>query len=120
MKKLLYVGHAYHKKTKSVGFLQELFESRYEVHYFADDPQSPARFEELAKLPVKEFDLLVVFQIMPSIKEIKQFVSFKQGIFFPMYDYYFGCTPLSHPIWNEYKDFMIINFAEAAHKDMVK
>lgn len=120
MKKLLYVGHAYHKKTKSVGFLQELLESRYEVHYFADDPQSPARFEELAKLPVKEFDILVVFQIMPSIKEIKQHVSFKQGIFFPMYDYYHGCTPLSNPIWNEYKDFLIINFAQAAHKDLVK
>jgi hypothetical protein len=118
MKKLLYVGHAYHKKTKSVGFLQDLLEGEYEVHYFADDPRSPAGVSALESLPVKEFDVLVVFQIMPSISEIRRFVSFKKGVFFPMYDFYYACTPLCDPIWNEYKDFTIINFSKKLHQDL--
>ena len=60
MKKLLYFGHAYHKKTRSVGFLQDLLESRYEVHYFASDPTMPDDLSAMAELPVKEFDVLVV------------------------------------------------------------
>ena len=118
MKKLLYVGHAYHQKTKSVRFLLDLLENEYEVHYFAADPLQPAHLEELANIPVKEFDVLVVFQIMPSINEIRRFVTFKKGIFFPMYDFYYGSTPLSNPIWNEYKDFTIINFSKTLHNDL--
>lgn len=120
MKKVLYVGHVYHKKTKSAGFVQELLKEKYELYYFYDDPQSAARFEELAELPVREFDMVVMWQVMPSVKEMKKYISFKTGIFFPMYDYYAGCTPLSNPIWNEYRNFTIINFSRAMYRDLRK
>ena len=31
MKKLLYIGHAYHNKTKSTQFLKEMFAQKYEI-----------------------------------------------------------------------------------------
>ncbi len=116
MKKLLYIGHSYHNKTKSTQFLQKLFATKYEIVKFNFDPYKDTN-EKFQELNNQEFDVVVLFQIMPSINKLKEQVNFKHLAFFPMYD---GAPPISNPIWYEYRDCNIINFSKTLHKECKK
>lgn len=111
MKKLLYIGHAYHNKTKSTQFIREMFTEKYEVTQFDFDPYID-KFDKFKKLSNKKFDVIVLFQIMPSIYKLKKYIKCKQIVFFPMYD---GTPSIKSPIWNEYKNCIIINFSKTLH-----
>lgn len=112
MKKLLYVKHAFHNKTKSNNFLQEILKTQYEVEFFDFDNYNDS-FENFSELEGKEFDTVVLFQIMPPISLLKKYVKFNHIAFFPMYDatHFFNI-----PIWSEYRDCNIINFSSTLHK----
>lgn len=114
MKKLLYIGHSYHYKTKSTLFLRDLLREEYEVEEFGYDPYLNTS-SVYYKLNKKEFDIVVCFQIMPSLNELKKYIRFKTNIFFPMYD---GAPDRREPIWNEYKDSLIINFSKKLHDEL--
>lgn len=112
MKKLLYIGHSYHNKTKSSQFIQDLFKEKYEVTKFDFDPYRDS-FDIFKQLNSEEFEVVVLWQIMPSIKLLKEIINFKHLAFFPMYD---GAPSISNPIWYEYKDCNIINFSKTLHE----
>lgn len=113
MKKLLYIGHAYHNKTKSSNFIQELLAERYEITKFDFDPYSES-FDKFKELNGKIFDNVILWQIMPEISRIKKYISFNKISFFPMYD----ATPrLTDPIWSEYRDCNIICFSKTLYEE---
>lgn len=112
-KKLLYIHHAYHNKTKSNHFLRELLQSQYEVEFFSFDPYHKKFSVE--SLKNKKSDVLVLFQIMPSIQDINNFIEYEHGVFFPMFD---GVPQRKDLLWYEYKDFHIINFSRTLHEEL--
>lgn len=112
MKKLLYIGHAYHNRTKSTQFLKDILSEKYEITQFDFDPYSD-RLEKFEELSGQYFDVVVLFQIMPSIYKLTQYLTCKQFVFFPMYD---GAPEIENPIWNEYKRCIIINFSKTLHE----
>ena len=116
MKKLLYIGHAYHNKTKSTQFLQEIFKCKYDITTFDFDPykETFAKFEDLNG---QKFDIVVLFQIMPDILKLKEYLSFDKIAFFPMYD---GAPRLDNIIWDKYRECNIINFSKKLHEDCKK
>ncbi len=111
-KKLLYIGHAYHNKTKSSQFIQNLFNENYEVTKFDFDPYSDS-FDIFKSLNGENFDVVVLWQIMPSIGKLKELIDYKKIVFFPMYD---GAPPLTDHRWYEYRDCNIINFSKTLHE----
>lgn len=112
-KKLLYIHHAYHNKTKSTLFLINLLKTQYEVEFFSFDPH----YEKFSvdSLKNKKFDVLVLFQIMPSVQDISNFIEYEHGVFFPMFD---GVPYREDPLWYEYRDFHIINFSRTLHEEL--
>lgn len=112
-KKLLYIHHAYHNKTKSTLFLINLLKTQYEVEFFSFDPYHKKFSVE--SLKNKKFDVLVLFQIMPSIQDINNFIEYDHGVFFPMFD---GVPQRKDLLWYEYKDFHIINFSRTLHEEL--
>lgn len=111
--KLLYIGHAFHNKTKSTRFLVDLFSDQYRVTLFDYDPYTDD-YSTFSKLNSRRFDVVVLFQIMPSISLLRKHVAFDKIAFFPMYD---GAPRLSDSIWSEYRDVNIINFSSTLHKE---
>ena len=112
MKKLLYVGHTYHNKTKSTQFLQDLLASKYEVTNFNYDPYMD--FEEnLEILQDTFFDVVVFFQVMPSMTEFDKLVKYKHKVFFPMYD---DINNMEDILWGNCSDCIIINFSKTLHE----
>lgn len=112
MKKLLFIGHEFHKTTKSSYFMQELLAEKYEIESFYIDPYKITD-TDFAQISGKTFDILVLWQVMPSLMELEKYIKFKTCAFFPMYDH---TKTLNSPLWNEYKNCNIINFSKAFHK----
>lgn len=115
MKNLLYIGHAYHNKTKSTQFMKEMFAQKYEVEIFDFDPYKDEMKTHFAPLKGKFFDVVVIFQIMPHLDELKKLIKFNHSIFFPMYD---GVPSRLDTIWYEYRDTQIINFSKTLHDEL--
>ena len=113
--KLLYIGHAYHNKTKSTAFLKDMFACDYDIETFDFDPYNDDIKTHFLPLKGKKYDVLVIFQIMPHLDELKKYISFEHCAFFPMYD---GATPRDNPIWYEYRDVNIINFSKTLHDEL--
>lgn len=114
-KKLLYIGHAYHNKTKSTQFLKDMLEAKYEVEFFDFDPYNDNIQTHFRPLAGKSFDVLVIFQIMPSLIQLEKVIKFKKSVFFPMYD---GVSSRDNSIWLEYKNTQIINFSKTLHNEL--
>ena len=116
---LLYVGHTYHKKTQSASFLLDLVADNYERTEFYLDPHVRASYDGLDSLSGREFDVLVCWQIMPDISELRRRISWKRGIYFPMYDYFHGYMTIDRPIWYDYREFRIVNFCRKLHERLL-
>ena len=118
MKRLLFIGHQFHEKTRSSDFLIDLLKEEYEITTLSVDPYSDDPYSTLMGEASKSshFDILICWQIKPPIKLLKQFISFDQGVFFPMFD----SSPPVKKIerWYPYRDFHIICFCAALERDL--
>ncbi len=114
MKKLLYIDHAYHNKTKSTDFLSDILATEYDVQVFYFDPYNDS-FDVFKKLQNQHFDVVVLFQIMPSVNELRRVLNSDKFVFFPMFD---GAPPRTSRIWREYADVKIINFSKTLHNEL--
>lgn len=115
--KVFYLGHAYHNKTKSSQFIIDFFKQQYDVSVLFLEPDLCDKESHLIDIPEKEVDILVLFQLMPTIRWLRQYITFKKAVFFPMYD---AIPPLDDRIWYTYKDFKIISFSKTLHEDLLK
>lgn len=113
--KLLFIGHEYHKKTKSSDFMQNIMAKNFDVEFFALDPYRSNINEQLNLLKNKHYDVVVLWQMMPHLDELKKYISFKHAAFFPMYD---GVPSRDDKIWWEYRDVNIINFSKTLHDEL--
>lgn len=111
-KRLLYIGHSYHNKTKSTRFLKELLETKYQLTVLDFNPEDDS-YEKLSVLNGQFFDVVVLFQIAPDLNKLKQFLRTKQWVFFPMYDAVENAT---FDFWFSFKEAKIINFSKTLHE----
>ena len=93
-------------------FLQKLLAEKYEVETFYINPYKISE-TDFTHITGKTFDLLILWQVMPSLEGLRKYIRFKQCAFFPMYD---NTKTLNSHLWNEYKNCNIINFSKAFHK----
>ena len=114
MRTMLFIDHDYHKKTQSSLFLKQILQENFELEEFNYNPYAHNEIE-YKKVSNKKFDILVCFQIMPSIKKLKKIIDFKSIVLFPMYD---ASPNRNDLIWEEYKDALVINFSKTLHKEL--
>jgi len=118
MKKLLYIGHEYHNKTKSTGFLVEILKTAFEVDMISLSPyDDTSRIEKTLSQYKNDYDALILFQLFIDPQLIKKHIKYKHAALFPMYD---GSPSLNSPEWLNYKDFNIINFSSTLHEGLTK
>lgn len=115
MKKMLYIGHIYHLKTKSNLFLIKLLEEEYIITFISYDPYED-QYIGIEEALNEEYDVLLLWQIMPQLSFLVERFNFHQGVLFPMYDY---LVSLEDEVWNNFRDFKIINFCRKVHEDLI-
>jgi glycosyltransferase involved in cell wall biosynthesis len=86
MKKLLLISHAFHQKTKSIGFLIDLFAHDYDIAYCYVDPGDPRGDEAYRPYLETIFDLIVCIQVAPPPHALKRLTRSRM-VFIPMYDH---------------------------------
>lgn len=111
-KKLVFIGHIYHKKTNSANFFLELLKSKYEVYHMIYDSKTKKISGDEAAYSEK-FTVLVLYQEPAPVKLLKKKFDFEYGVYVPMYD---GTGEASDQFWLGYKEFNIINFSRTLHK----
>jgi len=94
----------------------EILQKEFQIMEFYYDPYThdTNQYNELRNT---SFDVLLCWQILPPRHVLSENISFKAGVFFPMFD---GAPDRSLPIWKDYQDFLIINFSKKLHNELVQ
>lgn len=116
-KKLLYLDIEFRKKTRATDFLIELLRTAYDISFVwcssvKNGGQMKFDEENSADSKNTEFDVLVLFQVLPPRLLVDGLFKYQKGVFFPMYDTAIG---LSTQRLSEYRDFLFINFSQKLH-----
>ncbi len=114
-KKIVFIGHYYHDKTKSSAFLIDYLRQHYEVKVILDESYIGKEFPDLSFVD-RSYLAVVFFQSLPSRKIIDK-IDNDNIIHFPMYD---AAVGRGRGYWNEYRSLKMINFSSTLHKDFVK
>lgn len=114
-KKCIYIGHAYHEKTKSTKFLIDYLSEYYDMDICERDPYIDDNFD-YSIINNAIYSIVIFFQILPPLNEIKK-IKHKNIIFFPMYD---AVLNIDLNDWRYYKNFKIINFSKTLDKTLKK
>lgn len=119
MKNLLYIGHTYHLKTRSSDFLHDLLKEDFDVTYFYINPDDPASNSDYSSIEGKTYDVLLLWQLIPDLNELKKHASWNHGVFFPMYDDYHVGGGFNNKAWMQLQDFLIICFCKKLYDDVI-
>ena len=109
MKKILFIDHEFHKKTKSSDFFISILRIKYEINHIHVDPESPSSLIVLDDL-LKGIDGVLIWQL--------DFIGsyfINLGIptlIIPMYD---GSSTLGDIHWECLKNANFINFSKSLH-----
>ena len=114
-KKIVYIDHSYHNKTKSSDFLLNYLKEYFDVEIVYDNSWNGQAFPDLSFVD-ESYLGIVFFQNLPSIETLKTLKN-DNLIFFPMYDQSgnLGCD-----FWNKHRNLKIINFSQTLHKKLLK
>lgn len=114
MKRIAYIDHSYHQKTKSTEFVAEFLKRLGEVEIYWDNSWSTGISRDWRFLNAGFFDLIVFFQILPS-KESLRSLSCRSILLIPMYDSV-GDVPLRD--WIPFRKYSFLSFSEKIHHDL--
>lgn len=109
-KKLVFVGHSYHQKTKSSAFLIDLLKRFYHVEVISDESWLGKPFPDMSFVDERYLGV-VFFQTLPP-KKILRTIHNDNLIHFPMFDAS-GDFDLNY--WDQYRDLKMINFSKTLH-----
>ena len=113
-KRIVFIGHSYHKKTKSSQFIIDYLSQFYDIDIYFDDHWNGGQKLNYIDIFDKNYKAIIFWQIIPD-KEIIQIINKQNVVIFPMYDSYRNVFDLYH-----LKNTKIINFSSLLHKALHK
>lgn len=114
-KKIVYIGHSYHNKTKSTEFLIEYLKQLYDVKVILDESWLGKPAPDLSFID-ESYLGVIFFQLLPP-KEILENIKNDNIIYFPMYD---QSGRLGRDFWDDYRGLKIANFSKTFHEKLKK
>lgn len=109
-KKIVYIGHSYHDKTKSTQFLLDYLKEFYKVEVVLDRSWNGGVYPDLSFID-ENYLGVIFFQNLP-INEVLRNIKNKNIIFFPMYD----GVDHSLEFWNQHRNLKVMNFSKTLHE----
>ena len=116
MKEILYIGHSYHKKTKSTQFIIDILSKKYKLDVFFNETWENGKGLDFSEIENKDYEAIIFLQLLPPFNYINKFKC-KNLIYIPMYDHS-GLWNKSK--WTFLKRFKIINFSKTLHEKHLK
>ncbi len=116
LKKIVYVGHSYHNKTKSTAFLIDYLREFYEVEVILDESWrgNGELYPDLSFID-DSYLAVLFFQNLPNENLLKN-IKNENIVFFPMYD----GVGHDYDYWGGLHALKIINFSKTLHEKLIK
>jgi len=114
-KKIVYIDHSYHNKTKSTAFLIDYLREFYVVEVILDESWNGGQYPDLSFID-ESYLGVIFFQLLPS-EDILNSIKNSNIVYFPMYD---QSGRLGFDFWHKYKNIKIINFSKTLHGKLNK
>jgi len=112
-KKIVYIGHSYHNKTKSTAFLIDYLKEFYDVEVILDESWLGKPYPDLSFIDDSYLGV-IFFQLLPTVDIIRT-IKHDNIIYFPMYD---QSGRLDYEFWHKYQNIKIINFSKTLHNKL--
>ena len=116
MKEILFIGHSYHKKTKSSQFFIDILSKNYKLDIFYNESWENGKGLDFSVIENKEYFAIIFWQLLPPFNYINRFKC-KNLIYVPMYDH---SGLWSKSKWIFLRRFKIINFSKTLHEKHIK
>jgi glycosyltransferase involved in cell wall biosynthesis len=115
-KKIVFIGHSYHAKTRSSDFLLDYLKKNYDTKVILDESWLGEKpFPDLSF--IDDSYLAVIFwQNLPSLEAILG-IKNDNLIFFPMYD---AVGSMDFSWWRRYENLKIVCFSKTLHEKLKK
>lgn len=114
-KKIVYIGHSYHDKTKSTAFLTDYLSQNFDVKVVLDESWrgEGASYPDLSFIDDSYLGV-IFFQNLPD-KGVVEGINNDNLIFFPMYD---ATSNWDYGKWRNTRGLKIINFSSTLHNKL--
>ena len=109
-KKIVFIDHSFHSKTKSSEFILDYLKSVYDVKVILDDSWLGKPFPDMSFID-ESFLCVIFWQLLPNC-ELLQNIKNDNIILFPMFD---QSRIGGFEYWDKYQGIKIINFSKALH-----
>lgn len=114
MRKVLYIGHSFHLKTKSTQFFIDILKERFDVKFLWIDPYTES-YEGLEDAKGQSFDLIILFQMALDLHFLHQNFKFQKAVYIPMYDAVSNLEGPKYSQFTAYKNFGIVCFSKTLY-----
>lgn len=111
-----YVGHKFHRKTRSTAFFLDFIRTLGSVEEFYSSPDEPESEDDalIAHLSTSDFDCYVFFQTEYIAEKLLPF-GLGRFILVPMYD---GAAGRARSFWRQFADAQYISFSRTHHEEL--
>lgn len=111
--KIAYIGHPYHRKTKSTQFLIDYLKEFYDVDIFWDESWQSNATTNYSHIN-ERYKAVILFYVITDKKSFKT-LQHKNIVFVPMFE---AVKKWKFKNWYQYKDTKILNFCRAIHNEL--
>jgi Glycosyl transferase family 2/Glycosyl transferases group 1 len=111
-RRIAFVDHSYHQKTRSTFFIRDALFPGQAVEDWWDDSWQGGAPIDVDQLIAQGYDLIAVCQV-EIVAEMLARRGFRPVIFIPMWD---GCKNLPEGWWQALDGFRIVSFCRALHE----
>lgn len=108
---IAFIGHGYHKRTKSSAFFIDILKENNNVTIYFDYTFNSGIGVDIAGILKADYDLIVVFQVETVAQKIAEWLP-ERLIFVPMFD---SACFLPPEFWARLRNSRILNFSWALH-----
>jgi len=112
-KKLAFIDHSFHKKTRSSDFFLEILKEHYEVDLYYDSFWDDEKVFDFSILNSKEYDIVLFWQVNYSIQYLDK-INCKNIIYIPMYDDVVLNT-ITPFYWKQFSHIKFLSFSKTLH-----
>jgi len=113
-KKVAFIDHSFHKKTRSSAFFVDLLKTRYKVDVYYDSYWKDKKVFDFKKVNLLEYEAIFFWQVNYDIRYLKK-LKCKNIIFIPMYDDVILNT-ITPFYWKQFRSIKFISFSKTLHE----
>lgn len=114
MKKVLFVGHSFHLRTKSSQFFIDILREQFELSFLWVDPYTDS-YVGLEDAKNNFFDIVLLWQISLDINFLNLNFKFSKAIFIPMYDAVSNLEGVNYSLFEPYRELGIVCFSKTLY-----